>query len=137
MRDIRNDLRERIEEVEQERAVAKRQLDALALRGARLSEMLKDEEIKWSQRQAPLPLDGTNGHAPRRMTTRLGQTIYDVLSDGRDWPLSNVTQVVVEQGVPIKGKHPGRAVHFALVALKQNGIVDMPSSGMWRLKKSQ
>jgi len=130
MKDIRNDLKERIGELQALRAQLQRQLDTLAEREAMLHSMLEYERMRWPE-QAILPgLDKTNGH---RLWTPLSRFIVETLGTYGPQSLDELRRRALDHGHDFKGKSPGRALNFALVGMARNRIVKKLDTGKWKL----
>lgn len=136
MRDIRRDLRERLAEIVSERESLAGRLKHLDDLEATLKTLFQQEELRWKAQQPPLTgLEGViepkaAGQSP------LGRFLLETLSNGKEWHLVDLVTLANNRGLIAEGKSPRRVIHFSLVGLKQNGIVEMVTSGVWRLKTS-
>ena len=133
MRDIREDLRERLHKIESERAEIQSQLDQLSTREASLRTLLQEENIRWANQRdlfnPPHEHALTNGHR-----TVLAQFIMRALADGTPRDLDVIKQMAQEQHIDFEDKNPGRVLHFALLGMAQSGTVEMIEKGVWKLK---
>ncbi len=136
MRDIREDLQERLEEVEVQRAELGRRLQSLNERAQMIADMLKVEEQRWAERQAAFPTLTPNGKKAQRVTTPLGRVLVAVLADQRQHSLDDLKAAAANAGMDFGKKHPGRVIHFALIGMQQNKIVKRTPSGEWQIWKN-
>ena len=126
MRDIREDLRERLK-------AARSQFRDLEEDVKLLETLLAREERRWKIRPSP-----TGRRARRRLATKarpspIAAFLREVMSDGQLWSLTQLKQEAQERNMDFHGKSPGHVLHFALVALKNAGQTTMPESGVWQL----
>jgi hypothetical protein len=54
---------------------------------------------------------------------RLAEGVLRVLERGRKLPAAEIADILLASGHGFGGKKPGRAVHFALLGLRQRGLV--------------
>jgi hypothetical protein len=138
MNDIRPDLRERIEDIDKLRTKLQRRLVELQEQEERLSALLKLEEERWEAEQAILsgfvsePDDG-QGHG--KYDSPLAQFVLATLREQGECSLSDLKFLARKNGISFGRKNPGRALHFLLVGMAQNGIVQRTSLRNWRLKE--
>lgn len=128
MRDITKDLEERIEDVEKERAQLQRQISVLDQKAETLTTMLESERARWPE-QASLP-GLVSGNGAGWLASPFSRFLQHALSDGRPRKLHELKLLATNQGIDFKGKSSGRTLHFALVGMQQNGLVE-------RLKKTR
>lgn len=133
MRDIRQDLRERLAEVEAQCAHHQRQVEALVEQERTLRALLNAEEARWPVQQPLIPGYETskasvtkNGHSP------LGRFLIERLATGGK-TLPMLKSEAEHAGILLTSKHPGRALHFSLVGMARNGYVEKVN-GVWQLK---
>ena len=136
MRDIRQDLQERLEEIEVERAQIGRRIQVVQERAQMVAAMLKAEEQRWAERQAAFPSLTPNGKKAKRVTTPLGRVLVAALADQRQHSLDDLKEAAVNAGMDFGKKHPGRVIHFALIGMQQNKIVERTPSGEWQIWKN-
>lgn len=134
MRDIRSDLRERLDRLQIEGRKLEKRREDLARRGEILSALLRDEEERFAKRQASL--SGSSDRRPEP-TTPIGRFIRETMVNGQPWPLARLKEAAKTDGIDFEGKDPGRVLHFALVGMKHNGYVEIVESGVWRLAKQE
>ena len=142
MRDIRDDLRERLETIAAEKRRLQDQVTSLDRQEASVKVLLADEDNRWSgvQPKLFLPTRGGNGRiqhaaAPELTGTPLSQMIREILSDGVGRTARGIGEIVKQRGFPFGEKHPSRVVHFALLGMDQNKLVQS-RKGVWTLAKS-
>ena len=133
MRDIRKDLEERIEETEAERAQFHRRIEALDQRIDMLRGMLESEKARWPEQQVLPGLISGNG-VRHRLSSPLSQFLVKALADGAPRSLTDLKRRAKDMGVDFSGKTPGRALHFALVGMQQNQMVERLETGEWKLR---
>ena len=137
MRDIRPDLKERLEAVETENGRLRQRLDELKNEDAMLRTMLAAENHRWHGDQRSLFT------GDRISVSRLGESgspiaqfLLDTLSDGADWPLDRLKEHSPDKGIFATDETSlGRALHGALIGLKRRGLVEMVGRGVWRIQK--
>lgn len=134
MRDIRDDLRERLDTITAEKRRLEEQLASLTRQEASVKTLLADEDDRWSRMQPKL-FSG-NGQSQRRQEeltgTPLSKMIREILSDDVARSAREIGDLVKQQGYPFGEKHPSRAVHFALIAMEQSKLVE-GQKGVWKL----
>lgn len=54
--------------------------------------------------------------------------------DGTSWTIDALKRAAKERGLSFGEKNPGRVLHFALVGMSRNGLVEMTAKGTWRWK---
>lgn len=131
MRDIRKDLKERIDNLDSQKEHFRLRLKKLEEKEGALQTLLEQEEADWQARQ-PTLLDFGGASAPVKTRSELGKFILTALADGNPHRIDDLIIAVQRQNIPIKGKYPRRAVHFSLVGMKQNNLVEMVESGVWK-----
>lgn len=137
MRDIRKDLRERIEEIDLQRDHLQFRISEVDKRRDVLESMLAQEELAWKSRQ-PILL-GFGGEASRevKLKSEMSKFLLDVLKDGNAHNTSELKALVLNNSIPFKGKSPLRAIHFTLVGMKNNNLVEMVESRVWKMHKNE
>lgn len=135
MRDIRADLKERLAAIELEAADLRKKLDALGVRKQSLQLLLEQENDRWrdDSRQVVMfankPPTGQSPHA------QFSNFLRGTLADKNNWSLEELKMLAIDRGLDFEGKHPGRVLHFALLGMAQNGIVQNVERGVWKLKE--
>jgi hypothetical protein len=122
MRDIRTDLRERLE------ATLKQRIE-LEARERCLRALLRDEEViglnKITTASSPACSEATNGN-------RLREFILQALKDGQDHSLDDLKGQAYGVGLRTVGAS-GRSLNITLVNLLREGLVIRLRNGRWRL----
>ena len=135
MRDIRADIKERLDAVASSRERLAEQLRELEVDEAALRSFLEAENARWhnkepelfrvGKRLEPRPLDET--------VSPVTKFLLDTLGDGTPWSLTRLKDHASNKGVVFGGDSPGRVLHGGLLGLKKRGVVAMIESGIWRL----
>lgn len=60
--------------------------------------------------------------------------LREVLAGGRPGTREELEKAASDRSLNFEGKNPGRVLHFALLGMAQNGIVEMVSKGVGHLK---
>jgi hypothetical protein len=130
MRDIRSDLRERLETVTAEVNKLKAKLSDLETTQAGIKMLLRQEEDHFSSLSSPLfPADEA------ATGTGLAQLIVHMMrSKNRPLDLQEIKDEIAKTPYNFGEKNPGRAIHFALVGMDQNGMVQRLSDKRWAIK---
>jgi hypothetical protein len=131
MRDIRKDIKERINAIRSEQEFLLFRVKELDKKVVGLETLLEEEEKSWRDKQPSLPTFGEP--RPIKARSELGSFLLSVLGDGKSHNTEELVGLVQSKGIPIKGKSPRRAVHFSLVGMKQNKLVEMVSSRVWKI----
>lgn len=129
MRDIRDDLTERIGAVSQEYAQLQAKLEGLVKQKVALEALLAEENARWNGVvQTELFVSAnTNGHE----ISPLGQMLLSILSDGATLTTEKLAEAAVNRQYPFGHKAPGRSVHFGCVALHNAGLIQKKPNG-WK-----
>lgn len=130
MRDIRVDLRERIEALSTQRAHIKTRLEQLSALELHLSALLQEEDARWVSQQPLLILPEVDEPKDKSALVHFLQMALD---DGAPHSLEELKQLASDSALDFENKHPGRVLHFALLGMQQNGAVTMPEKGVWQL----
>ena len=122
MRDIRADLRERLE-------TTVRQRTELEARERHLRALLRDEENCNVHQLPPAPCaissEGASG-------VRLREFVLGSLEDGHDWSLGDLKEHAYGLGLTTLGAS-GRSLNITLVNLLRAGLVVRLRNGRWQL----
>lgn len=132
MRDIREDLRQRLQAIALQRGELQARLGWLDKAEAHVLGLLEYEKYQAQRQQEPLFTDAELPAEEER--TETAQFLREVLADGRPRTLEELKKAASDRGLNFEGKNPGRVLHFALLGMAQNGIVEMVSKGVWHLK---
>lgn len=138
MRDIRDDLQERLGAIDQELHLLDERSIALNKEAEMLRALLQRENHRWHGAQpslftAPVHAGNGNGAAPAR--TLLSKMVIEALADQRWHDVSEIAAAVSAKGYEFGEKAPGRVLHFALLGMRQSGVVKRSKQGRWRLKQ--
>jgi hypothetical protein len=129
MRDIRQDLRERLSSVRTKRESLQRELASVDAQESTISNLLEAEEALWSQVNPPL-FEGTE----EKPSSPLSQVLLETLkSQSGSASLEELKRSAVRRGVPFGGKQPGRVIHFAMLGMAQHKLVERKGDGSWTL----
>jgi len=131
MRDIRQDLRDRIAALDAQIDPLRKQVATLENKREAMASLLESEESEWKAHVAPV-----NGHSGAHPAPLIQDVIKDLLADGDVWSGSAIAAVAVKKGCDFKGRNPNRSTHFTLVGLSrgEGGFVEKAGYGKWRLK---
>jgi hypothetical protein len=140
MRDIREDLRERIDALAREKQNKEIEIAAIDQKIAMLDGLLQQEE----ERQNPVmqvPLTFATKYNIRSMradrySSPLSLAVLHVFQTHNPAHLEQFKAQAIKDGVEFGGKHPGRMIHFLLIGMEQNGLVKRTDDGRWRLVRN-
>jgi hypothetical protein len=138
MRDIRQDLAERINAIRTEQSRLATELKELEAEEEALKALLQAENRRFPKRGATLFAAAIQDPAvaeAMESASRLGQVVLEALSDGKEWSLNRLKPFAEQRGI-----HPdspkaslGRMIHGSLMSLKQQGLAEISSFGNWKL----
>jgi hypothetical protein len=129
MRDIREELKQRLSQIEYQRATLRSRMVWLDEMETHIKAALEYEKMHSDPGQANLFSEEPLG--VERSAT--GRFIREALSDLRPKTLDELKLAAEQRGMMFGEKNPGRVLHFALVGMKQSGIVERSAEGRWRL----
>jgi hypothetical protein len=135
MRDIRRDLEERIDDLDKRKELLLTQAKQIDEKMAILQQLLEQERAEWEAKQPSL-LDLGKDIAPVKTHTELSRFLLNTLSDGKLHRTNEIAALAQSRNIPIKGKSYKRAVHFSLLGMKNNKLVDWVESGVWKIHKN-
>ncbi|MGD0115717.1 MAG: hypothetical protein ABSC13_06920 [Dehalococcoidia bacterium] len=135
MRDIRKDLKERLESIAVQKRAAENQLARLKETEDMYQALLEDEQLRWKAQQPPLAGLETMRQPKSNGRTPLGRFIMEMLGDGRVWERADLAKLASNRGLIGTDKSPGRVLHFSLVGMAQNGLVEKVGDSSWRLPR--
>ena len=119
MRDIREDLKERLEHIRQ-------QITVLQAREKSLMNLISVEEADFGGGQENLFAQQTEGDNPIR------QFIINALGDGSTvWSVDDLKDRADDLGLEIPSQHPGRSLNINLVSMVRSGMVAKDGAGDW------
>jgi hypothetical protein len=127
MRDIRKDLIERLGNIDREEADLQSRLKSLATMREGIKALIQAD----AERFAPQPLFATEDEATIRPA--LTATVINALRMKPEASLDEIREIVERTGYDFGDRKPGRSVHFALVGLKNSGIVENLGNSRWRI----
>jgi hypothetical protein len=137
MRDIRSDLRERLDDLERQRVALVSKLEDLDAQRATVGALLHAEQERFGNVETTTD-DGTIVVlSDLRPTHTLGSLMRGLLGDGSQRSTQELAELAVSKGHPFGAKKPGRSVHFALVGLERAGQVERGEGGRWRLANGE
>ena len=122
MRDIRDDLRERLDAIHAEQEGYRQKLGALEAQKKLLTTLLEAEERRWDA------VDEV------KKQFDLSNAICDIMSDGGEWFGGTVAEVLLKRGYDFGTGKPGRVVHFTLLGMARRNLVESIGDGRWKLK---
>lgn len=129
MRDIREDLRQRLTKIAAQRGELQSRLSWLNEMENHIKAALEYERFHSESDQTNLfveePAEGEH--------SVISQFIRETLSDLNGRTLDELKLAAQQRGLEFGEKNPGRVLHFALVGMKQGGIVHRDPEGRWRL----
>ena len=127
MRDIRSDLKERLQLTISERQDLEAQLRLKVATEDGIRELLKQEEQRFAVMVEPLfPSSETAGGELRKILLQIFSR------ERRPLWLDDIKVEVAKTGYDFGEKAPGRAIHFALIGLVQTGDVERLDDKSWR-----
>jgi hypothetical protein len=131
MRDIRQDLRERLTQVQQQRTALEKQIATLEDREASLKALLQQEEE--NTRIQSVTMGTAAARANGRYSTPLARFVLRAFTKQDRCSLRELRAAAVKEGFQFGRKSPGRSIHFLLLGMKQNGMVERSRDGTWSL----
>jgi hypothetical protein len=140
VRDIRDDLTDRLKIIAEKRRRILASIKALDMQEAAIKALLEVEDARFGGESLPLG-EGTSADANALQATATAPTsifrrfVLERLNDGQEWSLSRMRRQAIESGLSPNedGQSLGRQLHAALLGLKQQGLVEIPVPGHWRL----
>jgi hypothetical protein len=131
MRDIREDLQERLEAISADRAALQKQIDALASREASLKMMLAEEESRIRANGAgrpQLPFDRVALVGGMQITDLIKATLRNHRGRLR---FEEVKDQIENMPFDFAGQKPGRVIHGGLLSLMRTKEVDKDKEGRY------
>ncbi|MBZ5580333.1 MAG: hypothetical protein LAP40_27575 [Acidobacteriia bacterium] len=131
MRDIREDLRQRLQSIALQRGELQARMEWLDKAEAHVRGLMEYEKYQVQTQQEPLfsqdqlPAEGER--------TAIAQFLREALADGRSRTLEELKKSAAVRDVNFEGKNPGRVLHFALLGMAQSGVVAMVNKGVWQI----
>ncbi|RTL73544.1 MAG: hypothetical protein EKK36_14400 [Bradyrhizobiaceae bacterium] len=147
MRDIRDDLKQRVALLQAERDELQRQLKEklaeLDEYEEQLSALLALEERRASKKaevpEVPAPLTApiqnnrTEDASADVQTKNFERSILEIMGNDEDWTHAEIKEQITKQGWSAKGSL-GRAIQGQLLSMKQRGLIDFVGDKKWRKK---
>ena len=131
MRDIRQDLKERLASVFAKRTSLMKELNEVDEQASMIKALLEAEDSMWREINPPL-FEGAN----EKPSSPLSQVLLDCLrTRAGAASLDELKDAAVQRGIPFGGKQPGRVIHFAMLGMAQHDLVERTSDGRWELKE--
>lgn len=127
MRDIRQDLRDRLGALAAERGRLDRREEVLR--------RLLAEEEERSAHEPSLFSHTTASEQEDEEANGFRAFLVEALSDGQEWSLGRLKEWAAVKALNFNGKSPGQSLHGTLVSMKRSGLVDQAGKGRWRLPK--
>jgi len=137
VRDLREDLRQRLQALALERATLSERLAYLDQIEVQTKNLLEYEVMRIQAGSAAQQGLFTDTQIADSQRSDLSLFLRDALSDGTPRPLGYLKRAAQKRQIDFGGKNPGRVLHFALTGMAQNGIVEMEEKGVWRLTPTQ
>lgn len=133
MRNITEDLVERIEFTIKRRKELTAQIENLSEQERQLSILLAEEEARWKGQQPNLFTINTNmNKAGKAKPTTLGLELQRLLEERGQLTLSELKEILADSPFLASAKNPGKKINFTLVNLKRYKYVEF-SRGNWSL----
>lgn len=131
MKDIRQELVERLKDIQTRHNSLQSELNRLAETEKSLKMLIRIEEERWGE-QEPL-FTGMRVPRAEEGRTPLSRFLLASLRE-KPKPVAVLKEEALNAGLLKESKYPNRAVHFALVGMKTGNRVEK-SNGVWKLKK--
>jgi hypothetical protein len=125
MRDLRPDLKERLDNLSEEAARLEKRLAELKALKASLAALLAEEDARLGQ---PSLFAQDAG-----LSSAFYSFLLNAMANGDAWSVKDL-KPIAEQGRVFAGDSSiGRQLHAALIGLRNRGLVEHVGSGTWRL----
>jgi len=133
LRNISRELRDRLEEIGEQRSLLQRQLDTLTTHENSLKILLQAEEARWGLQKPLIPeLVTTSADQRFKGRTPLARFLLGSLAKGAK-SIETLKTEAKQANILTDKKMPGRTLHFGLVGMANAGMVEKVE-GLWRLK---
>ena len=133
MKNLKDELVQRLEKVRGERSQLTQRLSRLTELERAIDLLIKEEDLRTNTTQLSLiQVKAVNG---RKVIgrTELSRFIVKALADGKSRSLTELVDMAKNENISFDSKAPKRVLHFALVGLKRNGYARTVSKGIWQL----
>ena len=134
MRDIRVDLTERLNALGGEREKLKVRMAALDHKEALIRAILQQEEDRLRRAQAGSEPPSSNPGENGKYASPIARFVLSAFHRQNPVSLRQLRDAGVRERVPFGDKSPGRVIHFLLIGMEKNGLVERLGRGMWRYK---
>jgi len=136
LRDIRDDLKERLAAIDTEADKLKAQLNSLTQKRLSLQALLEEEEARFAKGDQNLFAGAPD--EPGKYATPLSKIILGKIKyNGGSATLEDLKRAAESAAYDFGEKQPGRSIHFALIGMAQNGLVENLGDGVWRIKEGR
>ncbi len=133
MRNLRDELAQRLQKVGDERKQLMDRLNRLEQLEQAMNLLIKEEDLPTiTTKLSPLPVKAVTGHKVIGRT-ELSRFIVKALADGKPRSLSKLVQLAKNENFNFRDKAPKRVLHFALVGLQYNSYAKMLERSVWQL----
>jgi hypothetical protein len=136
MKDIRPDLKERLSAIEADTKNLQDKLSVLGQKRLAIEVLLREEEARFSQTDQIL-FAGANDESGKYSTPLSRIILGKIRMNGGIATLAEIKQAAQDAAYDFGEKAPGRSIHFALVGMAQNGLVEAAENGVWKMKDGQ
>lgn len=132
MRDIRSDLRERLDALKEKIRSHEKTLSDLRRQAEGVAELLADEEVRWDGKAVfPHNRPRAAGGGPPDIHVRDFTLL--ALRDGKPRALQYLRDEAVNRGYFHDSNSPGRSMQAILMGLLRSGLVAKTESGDWAI----
>jgi hypothetical protein len=132
MRDIRQDLRDRLAEIDAEISGLQQDREAIAI-------LLGAEERRWSSQTSE---SNTRLRLRPITTSTKAPAVRDVINEllshnNEAWSTATLANAAISRGCDFGGSRPGRAVQGILLGMLNSGRLQKDSDGRWRVAQAK
>lgn len=142
MRDIRPDLNDRLASIQAEKRSLQSKIDEFGKFEAYLNVLIAEENRRWQAVDQATKPDGQTGDRTQIDWSRVpkvkvgdlepfSQFVFGLVDELGPSDTTRLAQVAVDRGYPFGTKNPRRSIHFALVGLSHQNLVEK-HEGKWR-----
>lgn len=138
MRDLRDELRQRLQGIALEKATYRERLVYLDKIEEQVKGFLEYETMRVrAEGRDQTVLFPEIDPIPEGERSALSQFLRDALMDGNPRSLDDLKRSAQDRNFDFGEKNPGRVLHFALLGMAQSGVVTMVEKGVWRIAQAQ
>jgi hypothetical protein len=137
MKDIRLDLRERLDSIAKDSAALRSKLSQNDAEEGMLKALLQREDDRFGRLEASLPAPSKriDGDQSTVGSTPLARLIVNTIRQApKPVTLDDLKLAAEKVGYDFGTKKPGRVLHWALVAMNENNVIVKNGEG-WKLKE--